>query len=346
MPESPGEFERIRALIAGLPRGEGVVVGPGDDAAVLRPTAAHDLVVTTDTFVEGRHFRRELLSPTEAGVRFAAANRSDLAAMAATPRWAVMALVLPPSWSAAAAAAFEHACAQTLAADGAAIVGGNLSAGDSFSATLTLLGEVPRGAAWTRSGARAGDVLAVTGVPGSAAAFVSIALWGSPPSRDQVPVALIERFVSPPSRLAFAHRLAVAGGVRAAIDVSDGLGADLAHLMRASGVGAVVDEDALPADDALRAAARWLSAVAGHERGVLPAAEGGLLAELQSGPSDDYELLLALDPAAVDACRVAAVEGGVPFHVIGRFTEGSGLLLQRGGAIRPMSSRGWDHFGA
>lgn len=346
MPEPMGEFERIRALVAGLPRGEGVVIGPGDDAAVLRLRDAHDLVVTTDTFVEGRHFRRELLSPAEAGARFAAANRSDLAAMAATPRWATLALVLPPSWSAAAAAAFEHACAHALAADGAAIVGGNLSAGDTFSATLTLMGEAPRGAAWTRAGARAGDVLAVTGVPGSAAAFVAIALWGSPPSRERVPAAITERFVSPPSRIALAQALAATGAVRAAIDVSDGLAADLAHLAQASGVGAVLDGDALPADEPLRACARLLSAFAGQERGVLPAAEAGLLAHLQRGPSDDYELLLAIDPARWPDAQEAARAAGSPLCVIGECTAGTGLSIRTGGILGPLEARGWDHFGA
>jgi thiamine-monophosphate kinase len=340
-----GEFERIRALIAGLPRGEGVIVGPGDDAAVLRLNEARDLVVTTDTFVEGRHFRRELLSPSEAGARFAAANRSDLAAMAAAPRWATMSLVLPSSWSAAAAAAFEHACAHALAAEGAAIVGGNLAAGDVFSATLTLMGEVARDAAWTRAGARAGDVLAVTGVPGGAAAFVAIALWGSPPSREQVPVALVERFISPPSRVPFARALAASGAVRAAIDVSDGLTADLAHLAEASGLGAALDGDALPADDALRAAARLLSAYAGQERGVLPAAEAGLLAHLQTGPSDDYELLMAIDPEHWPEAQAIAIASAVSLTRIGHFTAEQGLSITCGGVSVPLVARGWDHFG-
>lgn len=345
MPEPVGEFERIRSLIAGLPAGDGVVVGPGDDAAVLRPSEGHDLVVTTDTFVEGRHFRRELLSPAEAGARFAAANRSDLAAMAARPRWAVLALVLPESWSAAAGAAFEHACAHALAADGAAIVGGNLSSGDTFSATLTLLGETPRDAAWTRAGARAGDVIAVTGVPGSAAAFVAIALWGSPPSRERVPAALIERFISPPSRIALARALAGSGAVRAAIDVSDGLAADLGRLAEASGVGVAIEAGALPSDPALREAARLLSAFAGQERGVLPAAEAGLLEHLQLGPSDDYELLLAIEPGRLEAARAAAKVAGAALTPIGRCVSGSGLTLEGGGATRALEPRGWDHFG-
>ena len=344
MPEAMGEFARIRALVAGLPTGDGVVVGPGDDAAVLRPSDGCDLVVTTDTFVEGRHFRRELSSPTEAGARFAAANLSDLAAMAARPRWAVLALVLPDTWSAAAAAAFEQSCAQALAADGAAVVGGNLSSGPVFAATLTLLGEVTRGAAWLRSGARPDDLVVVTGAPGSAAAFTALALWASPPSRDAVPAPLVERFVSPPSRVAFARALAATGAVHAAIDVSDGLPADLAHLTESSAVGAVLDAASLPADESLWAAARRLSAWAGQERGLLPAPERGVLEHLLLGPSDDYELLLAVDPARLDEASRCAASAGVPFTVVGRFTAELGLRLESGGLVSPLSPRGWDHF--
>src|SRR5690349_24445205 len=101
MPEPGSEFERVASLLSGLPKGEGVVVGPGDDAAVLRVREGHDLVATTDTLVEGRHFRRDLLTPAQAGARLAAANLSDLAAMAAEPRWALLSLVVPVRWSAA-----------------------------------------------------------------------------------------------------------------------------------------------------------------------------------------------------------------------------------------------------
>lgn len=344
MAEAMGEFARIRAIVAGLPGGDGVIVGPGDDAAVLRPSAGRDLVVTTDTFVEGRHFRRELLSPTEAGARFAAANLSDLAAMAATPRWAVLALVLPESWSAAAAAAFEQSCAQALAADGAAIVGGNLASGPVFAATLTLLGEVTPGGVWLRAGARPDDLVVVTGVPGSAAAFTALAQWASPPSRESVPAPLVERFVSPASRVAFACLLAATGAVRAALDVSDGLTADLAHLTDASGVGAVLDAARFPTDDALWAAARRLSAWAGQERGLLPAPERGVLDHLITGPSDDYELLLAVDPARFDEAARIAAAAGVRFTAIGRCTAEPGLRLESGGVVSMLSPRGWDHF--
>ncbi|MFM8558742.1 MAG: thiamine-phosphate kinase, partial [bacterium] len=163
-------------------------------------------------------------------------------------------------------------------------------------------------------------------------------------SREHVPAALVERFVSPPSRVAFAQALAPLGAVRAAIDVSDGLVADLAHLTEASGVGAVLAADALPADDALREAARRLSAFAGQERGPLPAGEAGFLRHLVTGPSDDYELLLALDPARVEEVRAIATAHGVPLHVIGRLVAGSGVALDGGRGPEPLVARGWDHF--
>jgi thiamine-monophosphate kinase len=353
MPEPGSEFERIAALVSGLPAGEGVVVGVGDDAAVLRPREGRDLVATTDAFVEARHFRRDLLTPAEAGTRLGAANLSDLAAMAAEPRWALLSLVVPRSWTQAECQLFERACARALAADGAAIVGGNLASGEgAFSATLTLLGEVERGRAWTRGGARPGDLLAVTGAPGSAAAFLALCLRGDPPSRSRAPHEIAERVVAPASRVKLARALSLAGGVRAAIDISDGLAADLSRVCDASGVGVRVFEASLPADPALEAAARAISAFAGQERGPDrrvdrdPAAgEGALLTRLQLGASDDYEILLSIEASKWPDCERVARELEVPLVHIGEFTGGNArVLVTSAGAESPLDAPGWDHF--
>ena len=345
MREPHGEFARIARIVSALPRGEGVVLGAGDDAAVLRPGEGRDLVATCDALVEGRHFRRDLLTPAEAGARMAAANLSDLAAMAAEPRWALVSLAVPASWSAADSEALERSCAERLAAEGATIVGGNLSATDGpLVATVTLLGEVERGRAWTRSGARPGDVLAVTGAPGSAAAFLALALAGRPVSRAGVPEALVARFTAPVPRVRLARALAATGAVRAAIDVSDGLSADLAHLCRASRVGALVEEAMLPTDEALLAASRALSAVEAEGHGIL-AGEGERLMDLRLGPSDDFELVLAVDPGAWERCAEAARSVGAPLTRIGELTAGPRLELRdHAGELRPLEPRGWDHF--
>ena len=351
MPERPGEFELIRALLAGRLQGEGVIVGPGDDAAVLRPREGLDLVVTTDTFVEGRHFRRDLLSPEQVGSRLAAANLSDLAAMAAVPRWGLIALAVPAAWDAAHVVALERACAQALEAQGVAMVGGNLTATDGpLDATVTLIGDVAQDAHWTRAGARPGDVLAVTGHPGRAAAMLALALWGNPPSLERVPAALRESFVVPPCRVKTALALAalstVAGGrsVHACIDVSDGLVGDLAHLCRASGVGATIT--AWPDDPELWRAAREISTlVSGERAAVLPASAAGILEHLRLSPGDDYELLLAIDPARFDECMAAAAGEGTALFAIGEITAATGSRLRRAdGTEQSLPDRGYDHF--
>lgn len=341
--ETPGEFERIRDIVASLPKGEGVIVGPGDDAAVLRPRVGRDLVVTTDAFVEGRHWRRELLDRRAIGHRLAAANLSDLAAMAASPRWALVSTGAPASADPAELREIESAMAAILQGEGAAVVGGNLTATDGPAwFTVTLLGDVPRDAHWTRAGARPGDVLAVTGHPGRAAALLALAHATSPPSLTHVPLGLVEAFGNPASRVRAAVAMAKAGGVTAAIDLSDGLAGDLAHLCEASGVGAVVLERKLPDDPMLAQAARALAA--------LPAAGGAAEAALLEGfrfaPGDDYELLLAIEPGRFEACAEAAREAGAPLHRIGQLTPAGGpLVLQRaGGAEEPLPGRGYEHY--
>lgn len=343
-----GEFARLRGLIAGLPEGEGVLVGPGDDAAVLRGSSDHDLVVTTDTFVEGRHYRPDLLSPEAVGRRLAAANLSDLAAMAARPRWATIACTVPPRGDEAMPRVIELACAAALAEQGAAVVGGNLSASDGPAVwTVTLIGEVARHRWWAREGARPGDVITTTGHPGRAGAAIALALWHTPPSLAHVPQELFAAYARPQCRVEAALALASLGVVRAAIDISDGLAADLAHLCEASGVGVQLREDLLPADAPLLEAARLLAGSLTRERAdIIPAPEAGLFDHLLLGSSDDYELLLAIDPARVQEARYAAANAGAPLHVIGVCTADSSerTFLRRDGREEPLPSRGYDHF--
>jgi thiamine-monophosphate kinase len=341
MPESPGEFARIAAIARGLPRGEGVIVGLGDDAAVLRPGEGADLAVTTDAFIEGRHWRDGLLPAEGVGRRLAAANLSDLAAMGARPRWALLACAASASANESVLRAIELACAAALAEEGAAIVGGNLAATDGpASFTVTLIGEVERGGALTRSRARAGDVLAVTGSPGRAAAVLAIALSESPATLARVPMELAGWYAAPPCRVRAARAMAATGGVHAAIDLSDGLAGDLAHLAEASGVGARLDLARLPDDAALRQSA---GVIAERTRG---ASAESLARSLPLAASDDYELLLAIAPERFDACRTAAAANGTPLTAIGEVREASRGLFVRDehGAETPLVPRGYDHF--
>ena len=342
-----GEIEAIRLLHQAVLGRADVVVGPGDDAAVLRCDASEDLVATTDALVEGRHYLPLWLNPAARGARLAAVNLSDLAAMAARPRWALLSIGARPEHEMDALVEFQRGLETALATEGATIAGGNLVAVDGEEWwSLTLLGSVARGRAWTRAGARPGDLLALTGHPGRAAAGLALARRaGAPDAVDPKWRPLLEAWLEPRARTAFAQALAPAEAVTAAIDVSDGLAADLAHLCVAGGVGARVEEAALPVDPPLAAAVRAITGLAGQERGPLPAGEGALITRLQLGASDDYELLFALEPAQWEECARVAAQTGTPVARIGAVTDGDALVLaSRGGGEGPLDAPGWDHF--
>ncbi len=333
-----GEFEVIRRLTAARDaetRGAeaaGVSVDSGDDAAVLVPGPGMDLVATTDAFVSGGHFLPDWCPPDRAGARLARANLSDLAAMAAMPRWALLSVGARPDTAVEDLVAFQSGLAAALRAAGAALVGGNLTAvtgAEWFS--LTLLGECAHGRAWRRAGARPGDLVAVSGHPGRAGAGLRLVRALGAAARAPEWAPLVAAWLEPPSRVALALALRDSGAVTAAMDISDGFAGDLAHLCEAGGLAAEVEEAAWPADGLLERAA-----------GVL----GVDARALRFGASDDYELLLALDPAHRAAAERVAATAGVPFAVVGRFTAGPSRvgLRARGGSVSPLGG-GYDHFG-
>lgn len=237
-PLGPGhEFDHIRAL---LDTWGDVAQGIGDDAAILTPPQGQQLVISTDSTVEGVHFRREWMSPRDIGARGATAALSDLAAMAASAEGVLVSLVLPESWR-EHLAELASGIAGPVAAAGARIVGGNIARGDTFSATFTVLGFTARPV--RRSGAAAGDVLYVTGTLGGPGA--ALASWG----RGERPEhRALERFLHPVARLAEARWLAACGAT-AMIDISDGLAADARHLAAASRLSARIHASDVPRFD-------------------------------------------------------------------------------------------------
>lgn len=321
-----------------LPHGAATLVGPGDDAAVLRAPDGR-YVVSTDVLVEDRHFRRHWSSGYDVGWRAAVQNLADVAAMGARPTALVVALVvpgdLPVEWVTGLARGLADACAST----GAAVVGGDLSGGDTVVVSVTVHGDLDGRAPVLRSGARPGDVVAHAGVCGRSAAGLALLDAGavSPrasPSDGRSELAeLVDRYLRPESPLG-AGALASDAGATAMLDVSDGLLRDAGRLARASGV--VVDLDLEPAEAALAVdvAAVQQAASVLSDAGAADVARAWVL----SGGEDHG--LLATFPGGV---------AGVPdgFRVIGRVLAPDAALpagtVTVDGAD-PGIGPGWDHF--
>jgi thiamine-monophosphate kinase len=316
-----GEFELIDRYFArlGAERAD-VVLGVGDDAALLRVPPGHELVAAVDTLVAGRHFLPDARAD-DVGWRALAVNLSDLAAMGATPAWATLALTLPEldeDWLEGFASGFGALAT----AHGVALVGGDTTRGP-LTISVQLMGCVPEGRALRRSGARPGDLVYVTGWPGDAAAGLAL-LQGRLGGGGANRATLVQRFNRPEPRVAFGPRLA--GIASACIDVSDGLAQDLGRIASASGVGAVIRATELPLS-------RSLYALAGEERAREFALAGG----------DDYELLFTVPPAARAALAVQLGNGAPACHCIGEIVAGRGVRVLGPRGEQP-APPGFDHF--
>jgi thiamine-monophosphate kinase len=291
--------------------------GPGDDSAIIRARRT-DLCVTTDAVVEDVHFTLGRFSFEDVGYKALAVNLSDLAAMGAKPRWFLCALALPRALC-GGVFRIAKAMSQLARASGATLIGGNVSAARQLSITITAIGEVERGRALTRSGAKAGDLLYVSGTLGDARLGLDLLRRG-------IRSAAARRQLRPEPRVALGR--ICAGYARAAIDISDGFAQDLAQLCQASRVGAQVEVAALPISAELRRRAQ------SSERATTWAIQGG----------EDYELLIAVPPARAAAFERRCVAAGERVSQVGELTAGTQLrfLSADGTTIAP--PRGFDHF--
>ena len=312
------EFDLIALIKARATSRPDVVLGIGDDAALLRMPPGKWLVVATDTLNAGVHFPIGT-APADIGWKALAVNLSDLAAMGAQPAWCTLSLSLPGS-DATWVDGFLDGFLSLAQQHGVALVGGDTTRGP-LSICVTAHGFVDEGAALRRDGACVGDDVWVSGALGDAAG--ALAQWhdGQP-----VDTALRVRLDRPAPRVTLG--LALAGVAHAAIDVSDGLLADLGHLCNASGVGAELDVDALPASSALHAA---FDEVARRE--------------LQASGGDDYELCFTAAADKRGAIQAIADEAGVDVARVGRIVAGAGVraCLADGSEWRSMRA-GYVHF--
>jgi thiamine-monophosphate kinase len=326
-----GEFGLIARLRErlGASGDPGLLVGPGDDAAVWR-TGAALTVATTDTMVAGVHFLPASARWQDVGWKALAVNVSDIAAMGATPRFALVTLTLPPETPVADIDALYDGLAEGAAAYDVTVAGGDIVSAPVFSITIALTGDAPADSdgeslLLRRDAARVGDVVAVTGALGGSAGGLR-ALVDSI-ERTDAAKRLIARHMRPQPRVD-AGQAAIAAGIRCAIDVSDGLVQDLGHICDASGVAAVVQVASLPLDPDLAA--------------VFPADATRLAAT----GGEDYELLLVAPPDAINALgrsvHVTVVGEIVPHDASSgatriRCVDAHGFEVDLGLA-------GWDHL--
>lgn len=317
------EFSLIdRYFAARAQRRADVVLGIGDDAALVDVPAGESLAVAVDTLVEGVHFPAGT-APADVGHKALAVNLSDLAAMGAEPRWATLALTLPQAdaaWVAAFADGF-FALAERFQVE---LIGGDTTRGP-LTVSVQILGTVPAGQALRRSGARPGDRIFVTGTLGDAGLALRRLQAGGDATAEPWP-ALLVRLQRPEPRVAAG--LALRGLASAAIDVSDGLAADLGHVLAAGGVGATLRVDRLPRSAAFRQAV----AVGGPDWHGLPLTAG-----------DDYELCFTVPAAQADA--VVARLGGLAVTPIGEIDAQPGLrCVTDDGRAYCIGRDGYEHF--
>lgn len=315
-----GEFDLIARFFRPLAGPEGL--GLLDDAACLKPTSGKDLIITKDMLVEDVHFRGADAAGSVAH-KALAVNLSDLAAKGAIPRQYFLGLSIPKAYGQDWIAAFAAGLARAQLSFGLTLAGGDTTQNpDRAVVSVTMVGEVPSGAMVRRAGAAVGDTLYVSGSLGDAALGLKC-LTGSLPRSAH----LEDRYLHPQPRLTLGKGLT--GVATACADVSDGLMADLGHICRASGVGAVVKRDSLP-----------LSAAAAS---ILQADEAFWPAIFSGG--DDYELLFTAPEAHRDAVASLAQQSDTPITPIGHITRDKDVrLVDLKGELLQTDASGFDHF--
>jgi thiamine-monophosphate kinase len=320
-------IERIRGcLAAAAGRADGLVIGIGDDAAVVKPMRGRNTVLTTDAQVEGVHFERRFSDPGDIGARALAVNLSDLAAMGAVPRWALLSLVLPVGFGVTEVEALVGGIAEVGAAAKVTVIGGNVTRSPGpLMVDVTAVGDVHPRRVLTRGGGRPGDELYVSGSIGAAAAGLEMLREGGP-----LDAACVAKYRRPAARTRLGQAVAQARAARAAMDLSDGLADALRQVAEASGCGVEVDAGAIPVEPAAR---EWWTA-----RG-----SDALRAALSGG--DDYELLFAVPRGWRGRLRQARQRVAEPALTrIGVLTKDKAARVMRRNGGREDLPGGFEHF--
>jgi len=327
MPTRGGEFETIERYFAPLSRGFSGARGLTDDTASLSIGDGNDAVITLDTMVSGVHFL-PADPPDLIARKLLRVNLSDLASAGAKPRTYFLSLSLPSSIDDGWIAAFADGLAADQANFGIALGGGDTtSTPAALTLSITAIGEIPRGQALSRAGAGVGQDIYVSGTIGDAALALALIQAGGVEQALKDAPALMGRYRLPEPRVSLG--ISLRGLATAAIDVSDGLIADLSHICQTSSIGAVVEAPSVP-----------LSPTA---RSIL--AEHAVLSERIFSGGDDYELLFTVNPENAAKIPALAASLGLPLTRIGRTVEGDRPVLKSAsGENLSLASAGWRHF--
>jgi thiamine-monophosphate kinase len=302
-----------------------LLVGIGDDAAVVGPERNRLEVLTVDAVIDGVHFDRRFTPPAAIGHRALAVNLSDLAAMGATPRLALLSCALPADLSCADFDAIISGVADLAATHALTVVGGNLTRTPGpLTIDITAMGTAKPRSILTRGGARPGDFVYVTGTLGAATAGLAMLR-----ARSSESGSCVERYFRPQARVRVGVLLGRNRAASACVDLSDGLGDGVARIAEASGVGVAIDAATLPIDAEAR---DWFDAH--NQEGVLSAISGG----------DDYELLFTVRPRQVGRLEAAARHGGVALTRIGVCTADGVLSLRDASGTTSDWPSGFSHF--
>lgn len=321
---SLGEFGFIDRIAAQCGSDPALLLGIGDDAAAFRVSAGKVLLATSDLLAEGVHFDLAWSDPFSLGRKSLSVNLSDIAAMGGTPRFALLALAIPKDLPVEFLDAFMSGFLQQAESFGVTLIGGDTSSSKGgLFITVTLFGEQHSDKIVSRSGAAAGDIICVSGTVGDASLGLELLRSGIKEGWG------VQRHLDPTPRVALGIGLANEGVPSAMIDISDGLLADLGHILKASAVGAALDLESLPLSETFT---------------VALAGSGGALLNLPLSGGEDYELLFTLDPAKLAEARMVAEAAGTRITVIGSLTEEQGIVMNNAPSGFLKKSGGHDHF--
>lgn len=326
-----GEFGligRIRTLLE--EKSGNIVVGFGDDAAVIRPKPGWLTILTTDAMVEGTHFNLSYTPLESIGWKALAINVSDVAAMGGLPRAGVISLAIPAGWKVEDVESFYRGMKRCAREYGCIMVGGDtVRTREKMFVSVTVIGEVEEECVVKRSTAIPGDVICVTGVLGGSSVGLEVLLSGK--NRHDFPQS-VDHFIEPRIRLSEARQLVRDPGVSAMIDISDGLSSDIGHLCAESGLGCVIYEEKIPVSMETK---RWLD----QKKQDRPM-------NFVLGSGEEYELLFTLNRTVYEKWMSGVKnQSGFPVTCIGEMVQSSEqILVNQSGERVAIASKGWDHF--